>query len=308
MKKNDLAIICCLHSMTAMTPAFIAYHQAMGVRRFFLYLDRCPKVTVDRIATLPGVECHIADRDTNTDNIINQLACADHALQRCRKLGIDWLLHIDVDEFACGDDETGSLTNLLDKAPDDIEQIILRTRETIPTPVSSPWNFWEQHAVWSETPPSRMILDPRTNQAVNVTRTLGHQQGKSLVRTSAPVQAGNSHRWTRYTGKQLPPLVDIPTLCLGEHIHFHLFSPEQWLEKYRAFDADKPFWPRGNSKPFPKQAWTELASRIDLPEAIAYYRAWISINKEKADEYVRTGQAHAVYVVSQTLKKCGFLP
>jgi len=141
---NKLAIVCCLHSMWRMAPAFVAYHRALGVSRFFFYMDRCPREAHESLADYPEVAMIDVEmpRDGESASVL-PLRCLDDALRRCRTEKFDWLLPLDVDECAWGGGRPiregpaipqGSLQLLLDDVPEQIEQIILRTLEMVPRP------------------------------------------------------------------------------------------------------------------------------------------------------------------------------
>ena len=303
-----MAIVCCVHSLWRMLPAFLAHHRALGVSRFFIYSDRCPPEAADLMTGRPDME-HVAhDRIARgLQNVEFQMRCADAALARCRQLGIDWLLHIDPDEFAWpGLGHT--LVDLVREIPGSIEQVTLETREALTTPVSGPWRFWEQTYVWSGTPAPRELADPNTGERIRVERTLGHALGKSIGRVSADIQAGNSHTWTRRTGERLPPLVSLPTLTRGEHVHYVLFSAEQFLEKYRAFHPDGDTWPRGNPKPFPKQAWIQWSVSATPAEVETYLRDWVWMDSSAAESACGSGHAKAFPHIKNHLIECGLIP
>ena len=139
----------------------LRHHRALGVSRFYIYLDRCADRSPEMARACEAAE--VIERDRRPEEAFMsqyQTAVLADALGRARRDGFDWLLHVDADEFAWGENDAGlfarkvtdatpcpaargSLPALVRRAATRlrgrgrrVDQIILRTVENVPTPLA----------------------------------------------------------------------------------------------------------------------------------------------------------------------------
>lgn len=110
------AIVTTLRNAGAFLDDFIAWHQAVGFSRLYLVFDDPADPDFARVAGRPGVEAVagddawragwrgsplFADMAASVDQEVmaRQLLNASMIADRARRAGLDWLLHIDVDEL-----------------------------------------------------------------------------------------------------------------------------------------------------------------------------------------------------------------
>ena len=267
----------------------------LGVSRAFLFLDRCTDRTAEIAARFSWVSVIHRDRDPADRFMSNyQVKCMDAGLAMAREEGFEWLLHLDADEFASGEDRTAlsawarstvgresgrvdaaNLGAMLTGVPGNVEMILLRPREAVATPLANeeaPWSlkYFAVRGFWP-----RAMMNPLTGKLQQLTRPIGHVLGKSIVRTSADVQALSAHRWTRRQGSSRPDRLPIPSTNRGFHYHFVVTSFRHWYSKYRKFAEYPPVWEKGTAVDFPKQAWKEATAQWNVPEAEEYFQRWV---------------------------------
>jgi hypothetical protein len=308
----------CVHDEAAFLRANLAYHHAVGVQRAYLFLDSCSDDTEKIARGFPWVEIIHRDRQPETQFMRqHQNACAAIALGKARAEGLDWLLHLDADELAFGSapmvrdpDEKppGFLKRLLDKPSKraleranlrgmladispEIQQVQLPTHEAFPIRLTNAQDFWKNPYFQSGEPFMQRILDPTTGEKMKFDRYLGHDQGKSIVRTAADVQAFNPHNWTSnqdIASPEFPEEIAIPTERRGCHFHYLIVTPEQCRKKFGAFDGLAKTWPSG-ALAFPKSAWREAALTMSEQSASEYLDEWVFRTKEQLDQLARQG-------------------
>lgn len=295
----------CIRDEAEFLAANLAYHHALGVQRAYLFMDRCTDGSQAIAASFPWVETIERDRDP-ADRYMSahQVKCLNEGLERARADGMDWLLHVDADEFACGDDRSeyvrlarrllplpraappeavGRLPAMLARTRPETEMVILRPKDVMPRPLAGQ-PFWKHHFFQIGGEIDRPVLDPSTGEMRRLENRIGHYGGKSIVRTSADVQALSAHRWTRAQAgassdrtEAHPARIDIPTERRGFMYHFTVISAAHWLKKYRKFAEYPAHWERGAPVQFPKQAWKEASVQMSEAEARTYYERWVCV-------------------------------
>lgn len=304
-----LALTCCVRGEPALLAAFLAYHRALGVTGGYLFLDRCGAVERRLVEGTPGFAAIPRDWNGGTTHLeLHQLACMDEALGRARRDGFDWLLHLDVDEFAWGGPEApdGSLVDLLAGVAPEVDAVVLRTLEVVPTTADLGKPFWEQRLAQDGGVVERDLLDPASGEVQRLRKWLGHSLGKSAVRTDRDVQAASSHRWTRRQGRRPPAPLPLREEQRGSHLHFVAAGPGHWLRKYRALREEPDRWWTGAPVPFPKQAWKEAAARMDEAEAADYFARWVAVAPAALAPWRERGVVREVTWVRDVLAGIGF--
>ena len=305
-----LALIQVLRNEEHLIAANLAYHHRLGVTRAYLFLDRCTDRTAEIAAQFCWVTVMKRDRDP-ADRFMSshQVKCMDAGLAMAREEGFEWLLHLDADEFASGADGTAvrhwarpalggkrdriqdaNLVSMLTGVPENVEMVLLRPREAIPTRLTNagaPWSlqYFAARGFWP-----RALMHPLTGRLQKLTRPIGHVLGKSIVRTSSDVQALTAHRWTRRQGSNRPDRLPIPSTHRGFHYHFVVTNFCQWYAKHRKFSEYPPVWEKGTAVEFPKQAWKEAAAVWAPAEAEEYFQRWVVIDPGRLRFAMLTGK------------------
>lgn len=268
--------------------AHLAYHHAVGVRRAYVFLDRCTDKSAEIARHLNWVMPIERNRDS-ADRFISQhqTKCMLEAKQMAAAEGFDWLMHVDPDEFACGDGwpmaartllphavlrHRASLPRMLARVPAAVDQVILRPRDVLPTPQPPATPFWKLHFWQAYGTLPRRILDPQTGEVVRFRQRLGHYKGKAIVRTSADAIPKSAHRWIRPNLDQPAPSVE-----RGFHYHYIVTSANRWLLKHRKFAEYPPTWHKGTKVRFPRQTWKEASVTMDAAQAQAYFDRWVAV-------------------------------
>jgi hypothetical protein len=277
----------------------LRYHHFLGVTRAYVFLDACSDATAAILESLPWVEALVHPRDPEVRHLtLHQAACARVALDRAREDGFDWLVHLDPDEYAWGDNSRSgdprrdaSLLELVGRADDRTELLRMETREVIPVRGLRSFPLWRQE-LFQVLPHvlERDILDPSSGTVRRLAKWIGHNLGKSLVRTGADVVPESAHLWRRRSDTASADRTLI-TEWLGFHYHFVVGDSWSWLRKYRKLAWEAAAWENGTPVPFPKQAWKAASLAFDDAQAEEYYDAWVAVPPELAEAWVRGGKA-----------------
>lgn len=214
---------------------FAAHHLDLGAERVFLYLDAPDPATAAALSAHP--KCRVIPTDDSywrahgyrpAKHQVRQQINATHCLTH--DPGVDWLAHIDVDEFLWPAGPT--LPAQLEALPADTLSARIRPLEALaPDPADPP----PDGAQWFKScaPEARQ----RRKQTAAIYPHYGrylkggflsHVQGKVLIRTGQPDTGLRIHHAT--SGGQNVTAAALPgtRLC-----HLHAPSPEIWQQHYR---------------------------------------------------------------------------
>lgn len=302
------------------------YHRAIGVSKVYVYLDSCSDDTLSIVQSIPWAQPIVIDPELSSMCVYNsskQRCAMDDSLRRAREDGFDWLLMIDVDEFAFADNaptpglsdhesvlQRADLLQMLVELTSDIEMVRLKTLESVPCVLDESTPFWKQHYFQSyDAPLTRELFDPRTNERTNWTGFFGHDAGKSIVRVAADVQSHGPHSWVK--NQQLPfPRVParIPTKAVvrGHHLHYWAFSRRHFREKFRKFDWTPSLWRAGTKVLRPKQLFKELSVQMSEQELFKYVDDYVFLPVDELDRYVSDGLLVSDDTVERVLECSGF--
>ncbi len=327
-------MILCIRDEAEFLAAHLTYHRALGVERAYIFLDRCTDGSGDIARAFDWVTVIVRDRDPD-DRFMSahQVKCINEGLQMARADDIDWLMHIDPDEFACGDSRpmwlrpllnrallrdkastpsrllaVGNLPAMLAQTAGKTEQVILPPKDVIPTPQPGNPPFWQLHHFQHRGEIRRRLLDPTTGEVVKLNRRLGHYKGKTIVRTAADVEAISAHRWGR-PGRALSEddsTSALPSATRGLLYHYVVTTAARWLHKHRKFAEYPATWEKGNPVFFPKQAWKEASLTMNEAEAKAYFDRWIAVSVERMRGPMLRGEIVRDPYVEEVLRASGF--
>ena len=269
--------------------ANLAWHYHVGVRRAYVYLDRCTDGSEGIARSFPWVEVYERDRLASTRFLMAaQEKNAVEALASARRDGVKWLVHLDADEFACGDEGpdgpvSDDLVQLVGRVTTGTETIVLRPREAIPVRAGSSDPLSEHVYFQDGQIVERDLLDPASGTIRRLDKWLGHNVGKSIVRVDADVKPNGAHRWLAANGRPLS------RTRRGFHFHFVVMGADHFREKFGKMSEYPDTFLNGAPVPFPKQAFKVAAGKL-LPEELdRYYNEWVAMETGELERLTRLG-------------------
>ncbi|MEO1777241.1 MAG: glycosyltransferase family 2 protein [Pseudomonadota bacterium] len=201
---------------------FAAYHLTLGAHRLYLYLDDDNRTAHDALKAHPKVRVTICDTDhwsrltgkRPARHQVRQSLNATHAYNR--RTEVDWLIHMDVDEFLVPD---GAIADQLAALPADTT--IARTR-----PMELLGGSTDAFKAFIPQGPDRhrivASLYPEHGRHLRG-GFVSHVAGKVFVRTGQPGLAIQIH--DALQGDARLPSVELPQIALA---HCHAPSWDAW--------------------------------------------------------------------------------
>ncbi len=297
----SVAQVSCVRNEAEFLADNLRYHHSLGVTRAYVVLDRCTDGSAEIAKSFPWVRTIERDRSDDEEYLPHYLANSiTSVLEIARDEGFDWLLAVDADEFASGESlpvdgdwrsagfrhgfdsnpaDRGNLPRMLSRIAEATEVVSMETVEVVPQRLGPGQPFWKNHFVQPRARPP--AIRRRMPDAPGGERQLrrcwfGHDQGKTIARTSADLRLRTTHKWSRVSGPDADRLDVVRIERAGFHYHFNISGAEQWLQKYRRMAEYPDHWPSGKKVRFPKQAWKLATAHMSDDEARSYYRTWIA--------------------------------
>ena len=207
---------------------FAAYHLEQGAHRLYIYLDAPNPETYAALKAHPKIRVQTCDaawwekRGGRPDqHQVRQSKNASHAYRRKRE--VDWLGHIDVDEFLVSD---GPVSDALGAVPADIKTARVRPMELLADGDGTAYKkFLPQGPGRAELAQS---LFPTFGQYLRA-GFLSHASGKVFVRTGLQGVSLRIHKAFE-NGAEIPAATELTHIDLA---HRHSQSWNSWLERYR---------------------------------------------------------------------------
>lgn len=266
-------------------PDAIAYHREMGCSQFYVFWDGTSDNAPDLIAGMPDVSCretfkvdelkdppawiaeivHKWEHDMDVRKRINTY----YATKMAREAGIDWLISIDPDELLYVNDkdklDNSYFTSLLKTIAPEIDQILFRNLESIPSKIKSQQPFCENtmflnrfpftETVWrysrallgrlSRSPKAVALYDyffyyvrffgalprkfknPATGETIYAGYFLGYSSYKSAIRTTRSEEFNFcTHCWLKFRRRPR-------NFFAGNVLHFDLLDAQYFINKFR---------------------------------------------------------------------------
>ncbi len=308
---DSIALWAMVHNEADRLGPWIRYHRALGVGPIILFADGCTDETVDVARGFDDVWIFdLEPRPVDQRLSIAQTESGLVALERARTLGCDWLLAVDVDEFAwggspaelrsaCTDDvrEVGRLQRLIESVSPNVEQIRLETLETIPLRVPLGQRFFATTWVQHGQPYVRSLGVPPTGEPRLIERFLGHQLGKSLVRVGSNLVPDGPHRWYREDGSEPE------TVHAGLHLHYFVADLKSWALRWRRRVHLGDTWDGAIERPYPHNEWRDFVATSTVEEQRRYYETSVAVN-ECVLEPLESDTLFKVDVVPLVLDAC----
>lgn len=227
-------VVCTARETPELLAAFAAHHASLGASQIFLYLDEPSPRALELLSVIPAVDVTLCDaaywnrvngavrpRRQERRQVIN----AHDAHERC---GVDWLLHIDADEFLS---PSRDLALELSQVPLGIDYLHLQMRERAFTGPYAPERIFDGAF---RVPFNR---DPRTTRLVFGTGAgftdggfSGQVSGKSIVRVQKGQLLMGIHRPRVPSSMARAPLLFLE--CQSAVVlHFEGLTPAHWMSK-----------------------------------------------------------------------------
>lgn len=147
--KMTVAVCSTQRTTLAQTIAFIKYYQKIGMEQIIIFFDDPADENhkiVEGLHNVITIRCSneywdiASGRSESIEQ--RQMHNSDYALGLCRQLHIDWLLHVDVDEFIHFDSSKPAY-EYFNNIPDNIVTIRFPVCESIPE-AQEHTNFWSE--------------------------------------------------------------------------------------------------------------------------------------------------------------------
>lgn len=283
---NEKVAICyTVRDEARLLPSAIRYHLAAGCVKVYVFLDGTTDDTAELIRSIDGVEIHQTSLpDTNAeiadwiceilpmwhDNMdVRKRINTWRAAQLANEVGIEWLACIDPDELIIPainmSVDKHMMPILLDGIALDVDQILLRNLELVPSKAESENPFidgtlflnrfpateilfrytsalarrilrspkmhaWYEHLFYKirffgAWP--RLMHHPVTGVGIPTAYFLGYVNYKSIIRTKSSKNFNfNIHRWQFHLRKP-------KTIYRGNVLHYDLFDYNYMAQKFR---------------------------------------------------------------------------
>ena len=230
---------------------FAAWHLELGAHRLFLHLDAPDEETFDLLKRHPRIRPLVTDaayweaKGRPRPEKVEPRQTFNATRTYKRRADVDWLGHVDVDEFLVPE---APVAQILGALPEGCKVARIRPMEAL-APVGEPGELWDFKT---------LVVDLRERQRIasQVWPTYGpslnggflsHVAGKVMVRTGLPDPAFRIHNFYS-AGEENPGQQEPEGLSLA---HLHAKSWPDWFAQFRfrhthgAYKAEfKPNRPR----------------------------------------------------------------
>ena len=206
--------------------AFIAHHLALGASRVWIYFDDPSDPAFSRVSRLPkvtAVRCtgwYWAIRGGRREKLRNrQITNAIDAQRKCK---LNWLAHIDSDEFLHA---PRPVADILAEVPAEVPNVLMDTFEAMHDP-DLPDDIFTARHFRGPLGPAHPALHAKVfgpMAEVVAKGNLGHIIGKSFCRIGVPGVRLGLHEV--FIGRTPLPRPFHPSLRV---LHFHAHDPFEW--------------------------------------------------------------------------------
>ncbi len=259
--KPRSAIATTLRDAEDVLASFIDYHLAIGFDHLFLFFDATdaqipqyvqdnPRITVFQRnitlsyaweATTLFLTPALA-RSVESEVMTRQLLNAEIALRHAHQLGIDWLLHIDIDELFYTTQDVSSHFRKLETQG--IDMVLYHNLEAIPE-LSDIDNYFKEVSLFKVNPvAAREQLDVRqfaelTNAIPQIPPQLFHfySNGKSAVKVREETLPKGVHKFSIPPGSQAIVEQEEPVI-----LHYPVCGAKHFERKYLSRDMSREKW------------------------------------------------------------------
>ncbi len=300
---NSIALVITAKNEERLLKHNLEYHFAVGVSKAFIYFDEPTDQGPDSINNLPDV---IIQNSVEADQYKNKSyldkftskAIEHHtarqclntydAMQKCKELGIDWLISIDADELIIADEASPkSLNSIFQDVGKDVDLVHFDTKEAVQRKVHYS-NVFAEECLFKYTHNFKRkidklykkIEDPFLKKNVKISYWMGQFQGKSAIRVSSDLIPKNVHRYKKIDGSK------INQIKKGLVLHYNMFDRKDFLKKFQNFKNRPNTFLGGNSVSYKKKLWRDLVNSDTLDRA--YIDAYFENNILFSDKEIKS--------------------
>jgi len=330
-------------------PSGIEYHLAAGCSRIYVFFDNTTDNAPELIAKYPQV---IARKSLLPGELFNppqwlakilpawkpdldvrKIANTYYAALDAATEGIDWLASIDADELIVMSPDEQVLENhiprYLEKIPEDVDQLLLRNLESIPSSAESKnpfidcvyflnrfpmsevlWRYSRAALVRATRSPKliawydwlfyqlrfagamrRMMREPGTGRRIPGSYFLGYVSNKALIRTrNASDFSFATHAWR--------PFIRSPrTLKTGNVLHFDMLDASYFAAKFRQRPPERDIF-------YLRYMLSNVARNHSPEEIRQFFDTYIAISDSERIALLKDrGIAREIRSASNLLKK-----
>lgn len=232
MTSPTWGIVATIKAPTREVLDFAAYHLDLGADDITIFLDDANADTADALSTHPNVHCILTDEENWQERVgrrpvkhqVRQVRNASYHYRRASHL--DWIAHIDVDEFICAD---RPIINVLSEAPADAKALRMLPCESLGTDERrdvDPDTTYCKAKLPSGDEGKRLehLFYPNFGGVLK-SGFVSHVIGKVFVRTGLPDLKFGIHRAFENKENQI---ADVQSEAM-ELCHSHIQSWQKWL-------------------------------------------------------------------------------
>lgn len=282
----------------------ILYHKEIGVCKAFIYLDNTSDTGKSSISDIDIVEISDSVVDEYHDIKIlekfNQKANKHHtarqclntydALQKSKKLGIDWLISIDADELVITDkDEVSDLKSFFSALNDSVDLVNFKPYEILQDERSYNNVFAEASYFKVVHKFSRRIdriyksfYNPFDKSYIKFSYWYGQHLGKAALKVNSKQEIipKNVHRYVYVNGDEINKVSEKGML------HYHMFDAEDFIKKYRNFKDRPDHFLSGNKVESLKLLCREIVNSKHYSEEALndYYESNVMFTKQEVSK------------------------
>lgn len=232
MNQPKWGIVATIKAPTREVLRFVAYHLDQGATRITVYLDDCNAETAKALTDHPQTQAILTDETYWQDTLgrrpkkhqVRQMQNASHCYEKANEL--DWLAHIDVDEFLC---PSVPISDVLAEQSNDTYALRVAPCESLCTDDRDdvdPNTTYCKAKLPSRQEGRRLeqLIYPNFGGVLK-SGFVSHVVGKVFVRTGLPDVRFAIHRAFKNQDEQI---LDVTSSDV-ELCHRHIESWEKWL-------------------------------------------------------------------------------
>jgi len=285
----------------------ILYHKEIGVCKAFIYFDNTTDNGKSSISDIDIVEISDAVLDKYDDIEVlekfTQKAKKHHtarqclntydALQKSKKLGIDWLISIDADELVITDkNEISDLNSFFSKINDSVDLVNFKPYEIVQDRSHFNNVFAEASYFKVIHKFSRRIdqiykpfYNPFNKNYIKFSYWYGQHLGKAALRVNSKeeILPKNVHRYVYANGES------INAVSIKGMLHYHMFDAKDFIKKFKNFKDRPDHFLSGNKVESLKLLCRDIVnSKVYSNEELKdYYKSNIMFSEDEVNNMIK---------------------
>lgn len=275
----------------------LLYHQYLGVEAAYVFSDNSTDNTIRCIEHLPFVYIYpsvLPDNFKNRPELdeflikskthVTARQCLNvcSAIEKARKIGLDWLISLDADELICLDFQNvseGQLLCFFGIVKDNVEAIRFPTLEVVQRRLEYDNVFAEETLFKRQNVRiKRRIYDPYKKKLCGLSGFYGQKIGKSALRLNANAKPKTVHEFVALDGSKLN------TLKAGYLLHYNWYSFNDFINKNKNWGNRQETYLYGKKiKYVPKLLWRDMVKDIGFSQEYLrdYYKKYIMFHEDE---------------------------